>query len=126
MYEMLAILGGFALIYSAVAGRIERSWISGPILFTGFGLIIGPMGLGLLSMDSDSELLKELAELTLALVLFTDAAGTDFNVLRKVRRLPMRLLMIGLPLTIMLGFGAGKLFFGELTVWRSITTAFPY
>jgi hypothetical protein len=33
MYQNSAILGAFLLIYSAVAGRIERSWVSGPIVF---------------------------------------------------------------------------------------------
>jgi hypothetical protein len=37
MYEILAVLGGFALIYSAVAGGVERTWISGPIVFVALG-----------------------------------------------------------------------------------------
>jgi hypothetical protein len=41
MYENAAMLAAFLLIYSAVAGRIERSWISGPIVFTGVGFILG-------------------------------------------------------------------------------------
>jgi hypothetical protein len=32
MYQNSAILAAFLLIYSAVAGRIERSWISRPIV----------------------------------------------------------------------------------------------
>jgi hypothetical protein len=46
MYQNAAILAGFLLIYSAFAGRVERSWISGPIVFTGLGFILGPDGLG--------------------------------------------------------------------------------
>ncbi len=118
MYEILAILAGFALLYSACAGGAERTWISGPIIFMAFGLLIGPIGLGLLSTESNPELLKSLAELTLALVLFTDAAGADLGVLRKTRKPPVRLLMIGLPLTILLGFGVGKLLFGAMTVFE--------
>ena len=34
MYENAAMLAVFLLIYSAIAGRIERSLISGPIVFT--------------------------------------------------------------------------------------------
>ena len=101
-----------------MAGRIERTWISGPIVFTAFGLLVGPLGLGLLSMETNPETLKSLAELTLALVLFTDAAGADLGVLRKVKKLPVRLLAIGLPLTILLGFGVGKLMFGAMTVFE--------
>ena len=104
MYESLALLAGFVVIYSTVAGGIERTWISGPIVFTLFGVVIGPVGLNLLSFETDRETLKTLAELTLALVLFTDAAGADLFVLRRARVLPIRLLLIGLPLTIMLGY----------------------
>src|SRR4029077_7201300 len=32
--------------FTAVAGRIERSWISGPIVFTGVGFILGAHGPG--------------------------------------------------------------------------------
>ncbi|MGD8253054.1 MAG: cation:proton antiporter [Syntrophobacterales bacterium] len=118
MYQDLAILALFILIYSSVAGRVERTWISGPIVFTLFGLLIGPMGLDLLSFKTDRETIRTLAELTLALVLFTDAAGADMGVLRKTEELPIRLLLIGLPLTILLGFGVGLLFFKELSLFE--------
>jgi NhaP-type Na+/H+ or K+/H+ antiporter len=109
MYENLALLAVFVLIYSSVAGGVERTWISGPMVFTLFGLLIGPVGLGALSWETDRETIRTLAELTLALVLFTDAAGADFGVLKKTSGLPARLLLIGLPLTIVLGFGVAML-----------------
>ncbi len=87
MYEILAILAAFTLVYSAVAGGVERTRISGPIVFTAFGLLIGPLGIGVISPASHKESLKVLAELTLALVLFTDAAGADLAVLRRTRKL---------------------------------------
>ncbi|MCP3905307.1 MAG: sodium:proton antiporter [Planctomycetes bacterium] len=117
MYEIIAVLAAFAMVYSVVGERIERTWISGAIVFTAFGLIFGPFGLKVLSADKDPELLKSLAELTLALVLFADASGTHLGVLRKARALPIRLLAIGLPLTILLGFGVGKAMFPELSIF---------
>jgi NhaP-type Na+/H+ or K+/H+ antiporter len=118
VYQDLAILALFILVYSSVAGRVERTWVSGPILFTIFGLLIGPLGLDLLSFKTDGETLRTLAELTLALVLFTDAAGADMDVLRKTEALPTRLLLIGLPLTILLGFGVGVLLFERLSLFE--------
>lgn len=117
MYENLALLALFALVYSAVAGALERTWISGAIVFTAFGLLVGPMGLGLLTWDTDRETMRSLAEVTLALVLFTDAAGADIGVLKKARGLPVRLLLIGLPLTILLGFGVGVLLVDSLSLF---------
>jgi sodium/hydrogen antiporter len=109
MYQNAAVLAAFLLIYSAIAGRVERSWISGPIVFTGVGLILGPDGLGVLRLDIGGEGLRTLAEATLAMVLFTDAANADFAIVRRNLGLPERLLLIGLPLTILLGFLAAAI-----------------
>ena len=47
------------------------------LLFAAFGLALGPLGLGVLSLNIDKELISKLAELTLAMVLFTDAGMID-------------------------------------------------
>jgi sodium/hydrogen antiporter len=104
MYENIAILAAVVLAYSAVAGRVARSWLSGPILFTLAGLIAGPLGFDILRLELTAADLKALAEAALAMVLFTDAARADLGVVRRSVALPERLLLIGLPLTIVLGF----------------------
>jgi len=117
MYENLALLALFILVYSSIAGYIERTWISGPIVFTCVGLLVGPLGFDLLSLDIDRESIRSLAEVTLALVLFTDAASADIGVLKKTSELPVRLLLIGLPLTILLGFGVAVLLVDTLSLF---------
>ena len=117
MYETLALIALFTLVYSSVAGAVERTWISGPIVFTCFGLLVGPLGLDLLSWETDGETIRSLAEVTLAMVLFTDAASADMSVLKKTAGLPARLLLIGLPLTIVLGFGVGVLLVDSLSLF---------
>jgi NhaP-type Na+/H+ or K+/H+ antiporter len=114
MYENGAVLALFVLGYSAIAGRVERSWITGPIVFTAAGFILGPSVLGLLRLDLAAVDLRVLAEATLALVLFTDAANADLRVLRGTVGLPERLLLIGLPLTILLGLALAWLIFPGL------------
>jgi sodium/hydrogen antiporter len=116
MYENSAMLAVFLLIYSAVAGRIERSLISGPIVFTAAGFILGADGLGILRIHIDGEGLRLLAELTLAMVLFTDAANADFSIVKRNLDLPKRLLLIGLPLTIVLGFVVAAVVFPRLEI----------
>ena len=116
MYQNAAILAMFLLIYSAVAGRVERSWITGPIVFTGIGFILGPDGLGVLGINITGEGLRLLAELTLSMVLFTDAANADFAVVRRNLGLPERLLGVGLPLTILFGFVLAAIVFPELKI----------
>jgi NhaP-type Na+/H+ or K+/H+ antiporter len=116
MYETLAILSVFVFLYSISSGGLERTPINGALVFTAFGLALGPLGLDVLSLNVDTEGLRTLAELTLALVLFTDAANANLGVLKKNIGIPQRLLLIGLPLTILLGFGGGVLVFDGLTL----------
>ena len=111
MYEPLLILAAFVFLYSIVAGGLERTPINGAIVFMAFGLAIGPVGFGFLDMAVETEVLRSLAELTLGLVLFTDASNANLTVLKYSVGIPRRLLLIGLPLTILLGFGAGLLVF---------------
>lgn len=124
MYQTLAVIFGFAFLYSLVAARLERTPLAGAIVFSGFGLLVGPFGLGLLKVAEQGAGLRVLAELTLALVLFADAAGADFGVLRRNRGIPVRLLLIGLPLTILFGFGTAALLFPALgwVGWAILST----
>jgi NhaP-type Na+/H+ or K+/H+ antiporter len=116
MYGNLAILAIFVLFYSAFCGRLERTLFSGAVVFTAFGVLFGPLGLGLLNLEVDAELIGRLAELTLALVLFTDASNANLRELKHSFHIPLRLLLIGLPLTILLGFVTGALLFKGLTL----------
>jgi len=114
MYLNLAILAAFVFLYSVISGRMDRTVFNGAIVFTTFGLIFGPLGFGFLALDVDAEVLRTLAELTLALVLFTDAANANLRELKHSFHIPQKLLLIGLPLTILLGFLAGVLVFDGL------------
>lgn len=114
MYELLAIFALFILAYSAVSGGIARTPISGAIIFTTFGFIAGPLVFDWLDLDVSSEGLRGIAELTLAVLLFTDASSADLSVLRRAIKIPQRLLLVGLPLTILLGFLSGWAIFPEL------------
>ena len=115
MYVELAVLAIFAFFYSTIAGAVEKTPITGPIVFTAFGLIAGPLGMGWLEPDINNDELKYLADLTLAFVLFLDAANADLGVLRRSFRIPGRMLLLGLPGVIGLGFVVGVLLFDGLT-----------
>ena len=118
MYENLATLVVFAFIFSVVAGRIERSTITGPMVFIAFGVIAGPVGLGILNMETTNVELRVVADLTLALVLFIDAANADLSTLRSHARIPRRMLLIGLPLCIILGVGVGMVVFPNISLFE--------
>ena len=119
MYVELAILALFIFIYSMVAGRIERSAISGPIVWVVAGFLMGPFGFGWLKGDATSTDLRTLADLTLALILFIDAANADMSILKRQFRIPSRMLLLGLPGVILLGFGLAVLMFDGLSLYEA-------
>ena len=118
MYSNLAILAVFGFAFSVVAGRIENSRISGPIIFIFFGLLAGPQFLGFINFDIEAVELRVVADLTLALVLFIDAANADLKTLRTHATIPRRMLLIGLPLCIVLGAWTGTVIFPGLGLWE--------
>jgi len=116
MYLNIAILSAFLLVYSKFGGRLEKTPISGALVFTAVGLIFGPAMLGLLDFRIDGAMLRLLAEITLAILLFVDASLADLGVIRKHFGILGRLLLIGLPLTIAAGFGVGLWLFPGVPV----------
>ena len=79
MYDNLAILAAFAFLFSAIAGRVERSVITGPTIYVLFGLLAGPVVFGIIELDVQAVEIRVIADLTLALVLFIDAANADLS-----------------------------------------------
>ena len=102
------------LAFAAVSGRLDGTPITGPMVFTALGLFVGGDALGLVDPKVSGEAVKLLAEATLALVLFGDAARIDLRALRGEVSIPARLLGIGLPLTLVAGFGVGLVLLGAL------------
>lgn len=117
-YQALAILAAFAFLYSLVASRLERTPINGALVYVLVGFLCGPAALDLINLQIDRELISWLAELTLAVVLFTDSANANLKVLRRFEAIPARLLLLGLPSTILLGFGIGMLLFRDLSLFE--------
>jgi NhaP-type Na+/H+ or K+/H+ antiporter len=118
MYSNVAIMTLFAFAFSVVAGRVERSAVSGPIIFIAFGLIAGPVGFGVLDMDVKAVEFRVVADFTLALVLFFDAANADLATLRSHAAIPRRMLLIGLPLCIVLGAVTGMVVFPDISLFE--------
>jgi NhaP-type Na+/H+ or K+/H+ antiporter len=107
-----ALVAVFA-VYGLFASRLERSLITPPIFFVAIGLFLGSSGLGILPTDLDSETTLVITELTLGILLFADAATVRLREVEGDSRLPGRLLLVGLPLTIVLGTVAAKVLFPE-------------
>ena len=109
---LLVILGAYAL----VAGRLERLSISPAMAFVLVGLIVAADPLGPISFASGAEQIQLLAEITLTLLLFSDASSIRLTELRLDARPIGRLLGGGLPLTILLGTILAMLLFPAASV----------
>jgi sodium/hydrogen antiporter len=100
------------VIYGLFASRLERSLITAPIFFVVTGLLLGPSGVGVLpGLDNETTLV--ITELTLGVLLFADAATVRLRDVEGDAHLPVRLLLVGLPLTIALGTLAARVLFPE-------------
>ncbi|MGW5150395.1 cation:proton antiporter [Rhodococcus koreensis] len=109
----LPAIAAMLLAFAAISRKVAGTPLTAPIAFTVGGLALGAEGVGLIEVDVSGEIIKLLAEVTLALVLFTDASNVDLTALRPEIALPARLLGFGLPLTIAAGFGAAVLVFDD-------------
>jgi NhaP-type Na+/H+ or K+/H+ antiporter len=99
----LTIVALALIAVAAVSKPLSGSPITPAILFVSIGLLVGPRVLDEIDIASTSSTVRALAEATLALVLFSDASRIDLGELRREVSVPVRLLGIGLPLTIALG-----------------------
>jgi len=109
--------------YGALSGRLQVTVITQAMVFVAFGLLVGNRVLDLVGVDTANQDVRLLAEATLALVLFTDAAGVNLGTLRREAALPARLLGLGLPLTIVAGTLAGLALFPQLDLWTAAALA---
>ena len=54
-YQILTVLAAFAFFYSLIASRLERTPISGAVVYLFVGLACGPYGLRLIELNVDGE-----------------------------------------------------------------------
>ena len=101
------------LSFALISRRLEYTIFTAPMIFTTYGLLLGPAALGWIDLPIAHEGIHLLAEVTLILVLFSDATRIDLSLLRREHDLPLRMLGFGLPLTILLGTAIALFFFGE-------------
>jgi NhaP-type Na+/H+ or K+/H+ antiporter len=99
----LAIVAALVFAWGALSARLERFDVTAPITFVLAGLLLTHGPLAVLGVAPSKEVIKELAEFTLALVLFSDASRVGLHELRVDAGLYLRLLGVALPLTIGLG-----------------------
>ena len=115
----LVVLATVVFAFGLVSRRLEGTVFTAPLLFVASGVILGPAALSLVELKVEDHTVLLVAEIALAIVLFTDAASTNLSTLRENEGLPLRLLGIGMPLTIALGTVLAALLLTDLTFWEA-------
>ena len=113
------VLAGVVFAFGLVSRRLEGTILTAPIVFVAAGMVLGPSGFGLVEFGLDDHTVLLLGEIALALVLFTDSARINLSALRQNEGLPLRLLGIGMPLTIAFGTATAALLLTDLSFWEA-------
>jgi NhaP-type Na+/H+ or K+/H+ antiporter len=116
---LIAIFVALVFIHSLVSGRLARTVVTPPILFTAGGMLAFIFLPDLPKNKESLEIFLRVAEAGLVLLLFTDASRTDLRVLGNIRVLPARLLSTGMLLTLLFGAIAALIVFRQLTLWEA-------
>ena len=110
------------LAFALVSRRVTSSLLTAPLVFLAFGAMLSVSGL----FESDEhahEALHLVAEITLVLVLFTDAAQVDLSRLRQDHSWPLRMLVVGLPVAIGLGTLIAPVLLPGWPIWEAALLA---
>ena len=123
MEELLLILGVVIFLFALVSSKFDNSFITPPMVFAGVGVLIALLFKNYVEEEFAKEALELVAELTLVIVLFIDASRINLPLLFREHKIPVRLLGISLPLTVLLGAVVAGFMFGEFSIWEAALLA---
>lgn len=106
-------------MFGGVSQRLQTTFITPSMVFVVVGFLVASDQVGFVDIDLQSGVIGTMAELTLVLVLYTDAARIGLQPLSRDFHLPARLLGIGFPLTIVAGAIVARVLFPEFSVWEA-------
>src|SRR4051794_21557587 len=89
--------------YAVMSGLVARWYVAPALIFVGLGMLLGPFGFNLLQAGPGTEGYTLLAQLALTVILFNQAAKLDPGKVFRRGHVTFRLLVIGIPLTLVLG-----------------------
>ena len=118
--ELTAILLITATLFAwaLVSARLQQADLTAPVVFTAVGAAMAWSGL--VDGSSPPEAVTPIVEITLVWVLFSDAARLPLQQLRRDVGRYVRLLGVGLPLTIVFGWVLALWFFPQFGLWLAL------
>lgn len=117
------VLAVLVLGYALVSEKVNRSFVAPALIFLLLGMALGPFGLGLLDAGPGTEGYTTLAQLALTVILFNQAAGLKFDRIRLHGPVALRLLIVGIPMTVLLGAMTAAVLLPVLPWWEAVCLA---
>jgi NhaP-type Na+/H+ or K+/H+ antiporter len=105
----LLVLGGLLVIGALLSGLAHRSFLSLTALFVLAGFALGDGGLDMLTLDPKSGFVSALALVALIVILFRDGLEVEAEMLQTEWRLPLRKLVLAMPITAAVVASAARL-----------------
>jgi NhaP-type Na+/H+ or K+/H+ antiporter len=96
---VFAVFGVLLVCGALIAGLARRTFLSLTALFVVAGLILGRGGLDVLDFNPRSGFVEILAVVALILILFRDGLEVEAEMLQRAWRLPLRKLVLAMPIT---------------------------
>ena len=123
-HQLLILFALLIFAFGLISRFAERNFVTGPMLFMTVGILGSSLVFGFVHVTPDMGPVKLVAELALTLVLFIDATMINRSQFSGgSRRIPVRLLLVGLPLTMVLGTLAGVWMFPDVGIWAIVLMA---
>src|SRR6476659_7569313 len=109
--------------YAVVSGLVKRWYIAPALIFVAFGMVLGPFGFGVIEAAAPTESFTILAQLALTVILFNQAAMLDLPSVVRRGHVTFRLLVVGIPLSIVLGTVVALLVMPVMPLWEAVCLA---
>ena len=114
----LVVIAAAVFLWGVVSARWERADLSAPMVFIAVGAALAAADL--VQPAAAVQALRPLVEVTLVWVLFSDAARVPVRDLRADAGRYVRLLAVGLPLTVLAGWGLASWLLPGIGGWLAL------
>lgn len=109
--------------YALVSGLVKRWYVAPALIFVLLGMALGPFGLNFLEAGPATQGYTVLAQLALTVILFVQASNLDLDRVIQRGLLSFRLLIVGIPLSLVLGALTAALLLPVLPWWEAVALA---
>jgi NhaP-type Na+/H+ or K+/H+ antiporter len=118
MYELIFFLL-IVFIFALFSRKLLQKYITDQMFLVIAGIISGIVFSTQINLGTQFNFVLLIAELALVLVLFSDASRIGLSYTIKEHTLPLRLLSIGMPLTIFSGIIFAAVLLTNLSIWEA-------